>query len=443
MEVKKLNLYRRHIKSCLKGYQQNDRVYEPTTKQERAKDCQCPIAAEGVLYAGGPFITNRSTKTNDWATATEIAKTWVKWGATSEPVAEEVPQKTVIDAVADFLKSMGPQNKDLEESTRHGLQMLLEKRLIPFCIQSEIRYIKELDNYNTVNRFVESWYNFRPTRDRKGVPVPTTPVPLGTSTKKTEIERFRSFLAYCVDQEWIMQNFAKKIKFVHKVQKKYGMSSEEEQQFMDAALHYDNHIGVTRESAHEVYAFALVLRWTGLRISDAIVLHDTQLVPRASGEGWAISIHQQKTKELVYIPIPDEVQQALVRLPFKGTQGGKRFWFWTGVGDVKTVKNGWYKRIILVKEDVEKKGFKFLHKVSPHTFRHTFSISHLNAGTDIKFVSRWLGHKSITVTEKHYSHAIHETMVASDTAYDASLQRQQEATAKKFRTKMGLVAKSS
>lgn len=67
--------------------------------------------------------------------------------------------------------------------------------------------------------------------------------------------------------------------------------------------------------------------------------------------------------------------------------------------------------------------------VSPHTLRHTFCISHLNAGTDIKFVSRWCGHKSTAVTEKHYAHAILGTLVASDQAYDESMRRQLVMTA--------------
>ena len=89
------------------------------------------------------------------------------------------------------------------------------------------------------------------------------------------------------------------------------------------------------------------------------------------------------------------------------------------------------------------KAQKFRHSVSPHTFRHTFAIWHLNAGTDIKMVSRWLGHKSVTVTEKHYSHAIHSTMIESERAYDESMRRQQEIAAQRRRDNFRVVAASS
>ena len=68
----------------------------------------------------------------------------------------------------------------------------------------------------------------------------------------------------------------------------------------------------------------------------------------------------------------------------------------------------------------------FKHAVTPHTLRHTFAIRHLNAGVDVKIVARWLTHKSVTITEKHYAHAIHGTLVASDDAFDQSERRQAE-----------------
>jgi integrase len=141
------------------------------------------------------------------------------------------------------------------------------------------------------------------------------------------------------------------------------------------------------------------MRYAGLRISDAANLHDTQLVERASGRGSALRVFQKKTQECVYLPIPEFVAKELSELEVKGGASPLVF------GPVKAMT--------------------VLHSVSPHTFRHTFSIAHLNAGTDLKFVSRWLGHKSVTITEKHYAHAVRGTMLASKDAYDAVMERQE------------------
>ena len=140
-----------------------------------------------------------------------------------------------------------------------------------------------------------------------------------------------------------------------------------------------------------------------------------QLVIRASGEGWALKLFQKKTKEWVYIPIPVLLADVLHALPFKsGT-----YWFWTGKGTPETAVTNWYNRMKAVVDTLN-----FNRSVSPHTLRHTFCISHLNAGVDLKIVSRWCGHKSIAVTEKHYAHAVHGTLVASDHAHDESVNRQ-------------------
>src|ERR1022692_3084219 len=44
----------------------------------------------------------------------------------------------------------------------------------------------------------------------------------------------------------------------------------------------------------------------------------------------------------------------------------------------------------------------FTHAFSPHCLRHTFAIQHINVGTDVKLISKWLGHESVAVTLEHY-----------------------------------------
>jgi integrase len=203
------------------------------------------------------------------------------------------------------------------------------------------------------------------------------------------------------------------------------MEPEEEERLFQAIGQFrDGRGGSGGYNARELRAFCLVMRYAGLRISDATTLDHTQLVERASGRGSALRVFQKKTREWVYIPIPDFVATELSALDFKGNRDERRHWFWTGEGDADTAKNNWYRKLQKVINTVAEQR-PFLHPVSPHTFRHTFSIAHLNAGTEIKFVSRWLGHKSVSITEKHYAHAVRGTMLASEDAYDASMKRQE------------------
>ena len=53
--------------------------------------------------------------------------------------------------------------------------------------------------------------------------------------------------------------------------------------------------------------------------------------------------------------------------------------------------------------------------------RHTFAIQHINVGTDVKLISKWLGHESRALTREYYGNWI-KTMqiIAEDVSRDAN-----------------------
>jgi integrase len=436
-----LTLYRRHSKSCSKGYPQNRRIHFPGTKKQRADDCECPIAAEGKL---GPkvFLTNKAAGTNNWIEAQDTADQWEQWGQTTEPEGVNAENPSVRYAVESFMQSVGTTGRNIEKTSASQYRLLLEQRLLPWCELKSYTLLREFDSLDVTTKFLESWCNLNPTKNRKNVPAPKEPVPLADSTKKSQLELLRIFLNYCVARKWLTTNHAAAIKITAETEQKFGMEPHEEEWFFDEVAKFtDGHYRTGQDNARELRMFCRVMRHTGLRISDTVKLDDTAIVARASGEGWAIKIYQQKTKKWVYIPIPDFLEAGLRKLPIKGERDGKRYWFWTGEGTQKSAINNFYMRIMKIVRRVETEKGKFTNPVTPHTFRHTFSISHLNAGTDIKIVSRWLGHSSVTVTEKHYAHAVHGTLLASEEAYDASMQRQEEQAAKRKRRQIAVVLK--
>lgn len=400
-----LTLYRRHRLDCTKSYAQGYKLHQPNTAREKAKDCACPIVASGKLKECGIF--NRSLHTSDWSAAYALAERWESWGKPFES-AQPQASETVEHAVFAFLTHLGPKGKKVEASTMKGFEILLKTRLGEFIKTAGVHFISEFDQLETTDAFIHSWRNLQEEEN----------VPLADSTKKTEIERLRAFFAWCMEHGWLKINQAKNktLRFKYRTPKKFGMSPNEE-------IRLFNEIG----DDQELHAFCLVMRHAGLRISDATTLNDTELIDRASGSQFAIRLFQKKTQEWVYIPVADEAVAALRRLPFKGEKEGKRYWFWTAEGTTKTAKKNWYARIRKVVVAANAKT-PFLHNVSPHVFRHTFSIAHLNTGTDIKMVSRWLGHKSVLVTEQHYAHIVHQTLVASDESYNQSVQRQRRKT---------------
>ena len=344
------------------------------------------------------YITNKATGTTSWEDASKTVTEWDQWGDFLPPKPEEKKDPDIPYAIESFLASMGPNGRNLDQTTVKKFEILLRQRLVPFAQHHGYGLIRNFEDLDAVTKFVESWRNLNPNRNKK-VEGPLPLKPLANSTKRADLERFRAFLRYCEERTWLMTNQAKKLHFKSKVEKKFGFEPDEEARVFQAIGLVDDGRGRTGQyNAQELRVFSLVMRHAGLRISDATTLNDKQLVKRQSGNGWAFRVYQQKTEEWVYVPIPDFVEQELRGLQLKGHRDGRSYWFWTCEGAVDTAITNWRERVSRLLALAEREQ-KFLHPATPHTFRHTFSIRHLNAGTDIKFVSRWLGHASILTTE--------------------------------------------
>ena len=132
------------------------------------------------------------------------------------------------------------------------------------------------------------------------------------------------FFRFCLDREWIANNPAAKLKVKVQVKEKDPFVSEEWRRIKDAvSIYQDGHGRLGQANAQELMAFVLVLRHSGLSISDAVKLERSQLVPSSNGDGFGLSVFQQKVQRTVYIPLPDgrhetdDVVGALRALPAK------------------------------------------------------------------------------------------------------------------------------
>ena len=139
------------------------------------------------------------------------------------------------------------------------------------------------------------------------------------------------------------------------------------------------------------------MRWSGLRIRDAVTLERHRLA------GDSLLLYQAKTGQAVYVPLPDYVVDALVNIP--SPRPNPRYFFWSGNGNAKSVVADWqraYRRLFeladIRKLDGEKK------RCHPHMFRDTFAVEMLLAGVPIDQVSTLLGHSSVKITERHSHH---------------------------------------
>jgi integrase/recombinase XerD len=141
-----------------------------------------------------------------------------------------------------------------------------------------------------------------------------------------------------------------------------------------------------KANAVRLRALTLVLRYSGLRISDAVTLMKDKI------KDDILTLRTAKTGTAVRIPLPPSVLQAL-----KEIKTGNEYYFWSGHGTPKSCASSY------------QRAFKRLYEIAEvenghaHRWRDTFAVELLLSGMSLEQVSILLGHQSVRVTERHYS----------------------------------------
>lgn len=211
---------------------------------------------------------------------------------------------------------------------------------------------------------------------------------LAPITSQKRLEMVRKFFQFCVDSEWVDRNPAKLVKTSPaKFEPTLPFSDEEMERILWAAESIrEAHPKIPEETPKKLLALILLMRYSGLRISDACMFRRSQL------QDGKVFLRQQKTKEPVWVPIPKKVIAAL-----KACDAGNEYYFYRQVGKPKSSVTEWQQRLKLV---YEMAGIPNGHS---HRLRDTFSVDLLSKGVPLDVVSKLLGHTSIKTTEKHYA----------------------------------------
>jgi integrase/recombinase XerD len=345
-----LILYRRHKRSC--GRRNEGRNY---------RRCRCPIWVDGSL--GGQEI-RKALGELDWERAQKSVR---EWEAIRELPERATGQMTVGNATAEFLADA--KARKLKDSTvdRHRI---LFRQLEAFAASQGIRYLKELDT-PTLIKFRATWRGSSGLADLK------------------KLERLRSFFKFAQGSGYVEQNPAAAIRSP-KIRPKPTLpfSHEEILAILAAASKKISEVRVQgKNRARRLRALVLFLRYTGLRISDALGCAADRLV---DGK---LFLYTQKTGQHVYCPLPAFVVSELEAVP----RVSELYWFRTGEGTIETSRKKWSESLAGL---FKAAGVKDGHA---HRFRDTFAVELLKAGTPIERVSIFLGHASVRITEKHYN----------------------------------------
>jgi site-specific recombinase XerD len=224
------------------------------------------------------------------------------------------------------------------------------------------------------------------------------------------VHRLRTFYRFCHELKWVDEHLAKKL--AYPAMEDTQAQPWEPAQFELIVLTPETIILDKQQTAsnEELVVFLLVMRHTGLRISDTCLLN----IDRVLSNGIVrLRMEKKKNKKCVASWVTTwlhpEVYDRLMRLPVK--QG--KYFFCHGSISLGTITDLWRRRInaVLVlaglKTD-EDKG------ESSHRFRHTFAVELLKENESIENVSKLLGHKNVRTTGRHLFCPDHGKTAESD-----------------------------
>jgi integrase/recombinase XerD len=360
---------KRHTAACVASRRKKD---PSAAEYDDYARCRCSYRAIGML--GGRFV-RKSLKSSNYEDALRTIRQWEGEG---QPAPTDRAPITIKGAVEAYLSDA--KDRNLGEDTLSKLKTIFEKQFLPFCTAKGLPFLTQAADVNVMREFRASWKD----------------APLARSKKQ---DRIVGFFYFCERSGWLRGNPVtnRSLGRVRVEQKPTDYFRPEEfEAIIDATyLYRGDRWEQDRTAGTRLRALTLLMRWTGLRIRDAITLERSRLTKTDRG-GDCISLYQAKTGEPVYCPIPPNIADALRTVP-AGIRPDPRYFFWTGNGHPKTAVADFqrsYRRLFKLAE--------LKKRAHPHMFRDTFAVECLRSGVSLERVATLLGHTSIRITEKHY-----------------------------------------
>ena len=375
-------IYQRHLKSC--PHRNGGPTHRNAGPKGRLCWCKdCPIWID--CRKNGKRVHQAMN-----LTATELEELWFrrfeKIIDTGVSHQEKVEPKPIAlrEAWNRFLSQA--RNRKLSRTAIYKYD-LLRKRMEGFAEKQKqkLNLLRDFDA-DVLERFQSEW---------KGQDV----------TLSKTLDRLKSFFRAAFLRKWINDNPAITLRGPKtKPRPTLPFTDEEMTRILAAIEKYPNKSRkIGQPNALRLRAFVLVLRYTGMRISDVVGLSTDRLV------GTKILLYTQKTGTPVYCVLPQFVADLLDCLP----RLSEHYFFQTGNSSMHTATGIWQRTL---KSLFRLAGIKHGYA---HRFRDTYSVGLLLAGVPIEQVAVALGHSNIKVTQEHYNPWVRDRQVQ----LEADLQR--------------------
>lgn len=408
-----MNLYRRHRTKCVGSHPKDSQSYESDEKRPKWKKCYCPIFASGKLNK----FDRRCLDVTDWDLARAIVaplQAANSWDLTTSPL----PPSAQLPRIPPPEPEPDSHGKPVSEALAAWVREY-ERRNPVNTVQTysyfadKIQRFADIKGYRGVRCFGIA--DIREFRDSwvKHVKDSEKPVPVLRSTEGRNRSATKTFFEFCVDNEWIEVNPARRLKASrgkgNEDSQKLPFNVAEIDRMMDACSVYGKrlikwdrdvhhcqavntiskyHRTVTGEDLHD---FMTVSLRTGLRISDVVSLTLDKIEP-----GNILHVFTMKNRKHVYLKLDAEMVALFERRAAK--HGGRWIFGEHTTDDINSWTDQWRRKLNKLWDLCG----PWTAPPTPHRFRHTFATRLLQKGVSARMVARLLGDTE-EVVRKSYS----------------------------------------
>ncbi len=332
--------------------------------EEFTKSCRC---RKHFRWSKNGKQFRRQAGTRSWAEAEEIKRRLEDQlaGRVTAPSTTGHSLRTAYDA---FLKGKKVKGISAEAYGKYQREIL---RLITFCEGRGVFTLEAL-TLGLLTDYKATWPELYPS----------------SATRSHVQTLVRVFLNYCHGAGWLTH--VPKLDPVKIDQPPTMPLTDAEYTRLLKAVPLEFRNG----AAARVLAIVQLMRWSGLAIRDASCLRSDELL-QSSKKAYHVTTQRQKTGVHVSVPIPTEAAEDILAGAIKGD-----YLFYTGT---RSKVNFSRERSREISRAFDRAGIHCEGHMVSHRLRDTFAVDLLGKGVPMEDVSKLLGHKSISTTERHYA----------------------------------------
>ena len=279
-----------------------------------------------------------------------------------------------IDLYLASKKASGYTPKSLDK-----LELIFRDRLQVFLAQRGIVYLKDVKRSH-----LETWRS----------------VWTGTATTKGKTQgRLKGFFDWAVKSDLIEKSPAlglERIKGARDVPPTMALTDAQFDSLLEAIGKLTHRSQTERD---RLRALALLQRWSGLAIRDALTVKRAAFHKQPSG-WYRLFLRRAKTGVDVYVSLAPKIAEKILSVP----PVSELYLFWDGKEDKETLirpyQLGYQRAGELADLKDENGGMLEFHS---HMLRDTFAVWCFTQGMATEDVAALLGHRNIPVTQQHYS----------------------------------------